>query len=1197
MVNLLELFLKLENFYFVIHMKTKTLFLGMCLLITSGITAQQRTSLQIGDDGWALWLDRDASWKNDSLYLPPADISKITVAEPTCGWDNLFSSLRPESEAREVVKNKTLSLKVRVPGTVEEYYWDALSNNKGLGNTGDYKGVSWWGTDFTVSREMKGKRIKIFFSEGIRQRAEVFVNRKLVGYELVHQTPFEIDVTDVVNYGSNNELAVRITDPSGNFSWGDYTGDKWGDYLFPQSHGFGGILGAVELRSVSPLYVSDVFVKNKPSLKDIDVDIEIINEASSKVLKGSVDVAIVEAWKGNAPVTDPKTLFTKNLGKVNVKTGETIKLTFSASVPEARLWELKNSNLYNVVTTIKDSKGKVVDQHKQRFGFRFLSVEGYGKNATLNFNGKRTLLISSISWGYWPTNGMYPTRELARKHIESAFILGQNMLNFHRCQGNTQVLDLADEMGMLYYEEPGGYSSSRVKEGSEQSKMKNRLLANQLNSQRFLRMVKRDRNHPSLLMYNMINEPGWIPDERAKKDMADAHLLDPTRLVTYGSGFMNVGNDEPRKLHMIPYDQTQRTTGYCDIHNAGNSAGVYVDAIYNSPESFLRNERAESEIFVWGEEAALASPPQLEKVVAAIEENGNRNGWDGADYKDWLNSYRSYIKNKGLEKYYPSITKLITSLGDIMYYEHGRFLENVRIADGADIYVFNGYEDMKNDNFSGAVDVFRNIKGTPELINHYAQPAFVAVKVREKIGHVGDTNLFDMFVVNEHAVPGGDYSIKAWVVTPKGDTDILYDGIVKVSGGDTFSDLVAAKIPVKLNKGIGYYKINAELSDMSGKKVASGYDDIFAVDWKSDKINGYGAVIGGGMELTNFLKDQKKANVVAYDESLGKLDYILVGSIDQGTAFNTISSFCFKAKDGKTMGLNLDYFRGKNFDMQVDRRISAAPIDFNVGSKLIPGYDILGDTKFSLRWEGYIVAPYSGETEFELSYDDGANLWFDGEQVVDNFRNGPKRVVTFKRNLVAGKSYPLKIEAYQDGGTWEFALKWKLPVKIQEPDMSALLKRVRDDGTKLMLIDNAESWMSKLRAVGAVPGYKVFHPSKAWVGSSFMVREHPFFNELPVNKGMNWEYQRLVVYDGPKHFGLYEMQGEEPVVSLVGSPFHQITTSVGVLPYGKGKIVFSSLDLLPNLSLDSKPANVPKKILCNYLKWATDVPMTETYFK
>lgn len=1177
-------------------MKTKTLVCGICLSVIFGVTAQERVSSRIGGNGWALWLDRDASWKNDSLYLPPVDISKIIVAPPTCGWDKLFSAICPEHDVKDVIKNKALSLEVQVPGTVEEYYWDALSNNSGLGNTGDYKGVSWWGTNFSVPADMKGKRVKIFFSEGIRQRAEVFVNRKLVGYELVHQTPFEIDVTDVVNYGGNNKLAVRITDPAGNFSWGDYTGDKWGDYLFPQSHGFGGILGVVELRCVSPLYVSDVFVKNKPSLRDIDVDIEVINE-SAKTLKGNVDVAIVEAWENNAPVKKPKTMFTKSLGKVDVKTGETVKLTFSASVPDARLWELRNSNMYSVVTTIKDNKGRVIDQHKQRFGFRFLSVEGYGENATFYFNGKRTLLISSISWGYWPTNGMYPTPELARKHIESAFLLGQNMLNFHRCQGNTRVLNLADEMGMLYYEEPGGYSSSRVKDGSEQSKMKNRQLANQLNSQRFLRMVKRDRNHPSLVIFNMVNEPGWNPDELAKQDMANARLLDPTRFISYGSGFMGVKNSEPKKLHVIPYDQTQRSVGYCDIHNAGNSAGVYVDAIYSSPENFLRNERDESEIFVWGEEAALASPPQLEKVVASIEKNGNRNGWDGADYKDWLNAYKSYIENKVLKKYYPSVTNLITSLGDIMYYEHGRFLENVRIADGADIYVFNGYEDMKNDNFSGAVDVFRNIKGNPELINHYAKPLFVAVKVREKLGHVGDINLFDMFVINEHAVSAGDYKLRARITDPKGKTNVLYDGIVKISGGDKFSDLAAREIPVELNSGIGYYKINAELFNVSGEKIADGHDEIFAVDWKSDKISGHGAVIGGGMELINFIKDKKRADVVNYDESLGKLDYILVGSIDQGTAFNTISSFCFRTKDGKTTGINLDYFRGTKFDFQVDSRISTAPIDFNVKSKLIPGYDILGDTKFSLRWEGYIVAPYSGDTEFELTYDDGANLWFDGEQVVKSFRNGPKKVDTFKRNLVAGKLYPIKIEAYQDGGTWELGLKWKLPVKIKEPDISALLKRVNDDGTKLILVDNAEWWMTKLKAHEAVPDYKVFHPSRAWVGSNFMVREHPFFNGLPVNKGMNWEYQRLVVYDGPKHFGLYDMNGEEPVVSLVGSPFHQITTSVGILPYGKGKIVFSSLDLLSNLSLDSKSANVPKKILCNYLKWATGTSVNQIYFK
>jgi hypothetical protein len=85
---------------------------------------------------------------------------------------------------------------------------------------------------------------------------------------------------------------------------------------------------------------------------------------------------------------------------------------------------------------------------------------------------------------------------------------------------------------------------------------------------------------------------------------------------------------------------------------------------------------------------------------------------------------------------------------------------------------------------------------------------------------------------------------------------------------------------------------------------------------------------------------------------------------------------------------------------------------------------------------------------------------------------------------------------------------------------------------------------------------------------------------------MNWEYQRLVMYDGPKHYGFYNMKGEEPVVSSVGSSAHLVATSVGILPYGKGKIVFSSLNLMPALMTTRKADDVPRKILCNYLKWA-----------
>lgn len=1162
--------------------------LVLCLLfLCYFMQAQDRVTL-IDASGWKLWLDRTAEWKNDKLFVPPVDISKLPVNLPTCGWNNLFKKSLPVNEVSKVIADPSFSLEVKVPGTVEEYCWDALSGNaKGLGKSGDYEGVSWWGKDFEVPSQAREKRIKLYFSEGVRQRAEVFVNQKLVGYELVHQTPFEVDITDAVNFGSSNSLSVRITDANGNFSWGDYTGLLWGDYYFPLSHGFGGILGGVELRMLNPVHVSDIFVKNKPALKDIDTEIEITNEGS-KSLTGTVEVEIVENWKNNKVVSNPKTIFSNvSASTFSVKPDMKQTIDFSASVPKALLWEIRNANLYDLVVTLKDDKGKLLDRSYRRFGFRFLSVVGQGTDARFLFNGKRTFLLSAISWGFWPTNGMYPTPELARKHIESAQALGQNMLNFHRCQGNSIVLNFADELGMLYYEEPGGYSSSRTKaDNPAVAKAKNLDLAVQLNSRRILRMVKSHRNHPSLVMYNMVNEPGWSPNEQVKKDMAEMHKLDPTRFVSYGSGFMNPGSDEPQKLHMLPYDQTQRTLGFVDLHNAGNSPGVYIDAMYNSSKSFLRNDLSKKEIFIWGEEGAIASPPQLEKIQQNIAQIGY-NGWDGADYKDWYRVYTDYINKKGLKKYYPSITDLITSLGDIMYYEHGRLVENVRIADGADTYILNGYEDMKFDNFSGAVDVYRNLKGSPELINQYMQPLMVAVKCCEKIGAVGAVNQFDMYVLNENATPTGAYKVTAKVKKPNGKEEKLFDGNVKISGGEKFSDLVQTQIPVKLDGGKGYYYITAQLFDAQGKKIADGHDELFAVDWRSDKIGGKGAVIGGE-DMLAFARDVKKADIIAYDNNLGKLDYVVVGAVDNGAEFKAFSPAFTRAKDKATVGLNMDYYQGRNFDHLIDQRISTAKVDFDLKTKQIPGWDILGNSDFSLRWEGLIVAETTGKVELEIDYDDGAKVWLNGELVLDDWRNGPRKTKTFTVDFVKGKTYPIKMEAFQAGGTWQFSLKRKVPVKQDDLNLDKLLERVSKDGTRLLLLEDAESWVKKLQQKKVIPAARIFHPAKTWVGHNFMVREHPLFAELPVNKGMNWEYQRLVVYDGINHFGLYDMEGdEEAVVSLVGGASHLMSTSVGIVSYGKGKILYSSLDLSPNLVFDIKASNVPKKIYCNFLNWAS----------
>jgi hypothetical protein len=1296
------------------------------LFTVSSLFAGQDTPL--GTTGWTLWLDRTATWKTDDLHVPPVVINTLPVNQPTGGWANLFSHVVPESQAAQAVgtptANSALSLSVQVPGTVEQFCWDAISgNNNGQGQSGDYVGVSWWGKEFSVPTLSAGQRVKLIFTEGVRQRAEIFVNQQLVGYEMVHQMPFEVDVTAAVQAGAINKLAVRITDAGGNFGWGDSPAQIWGTngtptapsgYLYPMSHGFGGILGAVHLRIVSPVHVNDVFVKNKPALRDIDADIEIVNE-TGQTATGTISVAIKEAWKHNAAVASPQTVYTATVGTYSVPANGMTKVTASASVPSALLWEVKDANLYNLEVTVKNAAGNVIDQYVQRFGFRFLSIQNYGTNTQLFLNGKRTFILSAISWGFWPENGIFPTPELARKHIISAQTLGQNMISFHRCAGNSLVLNAADELGMLIYEEPGGYSSGQISATDPlRQTVKNYTFNEQLTSQRVLRMVRRDRSHPSLIQYNMINEPGVLPTQLTKDDMAAMHAADPTRLISYGSGGMSLAVAQAQKLHMLPYDQVQRTIGFCDVHNASRSPGVYVDSMYASPTSFLRNEKDPTEIFIWGEEGAIASPPQVELINTAL--GGARNGWDGADYRDWYDVYANYISGKGLSDYYPSITGLITSLGNISYYEHGRLIENVRIADDADIYILNGYEDMKLDNLSGIVDVYRNLKGDPSLLARYMQPLVMSVKARGKTGHVGDTNLADFYVLNEHAVPAGNYPVTITVEKPNGTTQTLLTTSVAVSGGNKLSDPVALGVSVPLNGGPGYYRIKATLA-AAGQTVV-GQDEILAVDWQSDQIGGKGAVISGDSQLLNFIRDVKGADVVSYAPNLGPLDYVVVGAIDQGTTFNTVPSSNFTALDGATTGLNVDLYRGSagtSFDELVDQRVSAAPIDFDSSARFIPGWDLVGPVNFSVRMQGTIVSAYTGTTQFQVIHDDGVRIWINGVQVLNSWVNNPVKTDTFSFNMVAGQAYSIKIEAYQAGSEWRLNLRWKLPAPPITVDYAGLLDRVAQQGTKLILLDKAESWLASLatayptiqaesystmsgiqtencnegglavsyinngdhlvfpnvnldgqqvfraRASSAgaggtievrqgslsgpllgtctipvtggwqswqsfscnlspatgthtlylvfkggsgalfnlnwwqlltasagantLPTYGVFRPLKTWVGSNLFVRDHPFFKDLPVNRGMSWEYQSLVVYDGPTHFGLYNMVGEEAVVSLVGGSSHIVATSVGILPYGAGKIVFSSLDLVNNLALTTKASNIPKKILCNYLKW------------
>ena len=111
-----------------------------------------------------------------------------------------------------------------------------------------------------------------------------------------------------------------------------------------------------------------------------------------------------------------------------------------------------------------------------------------------------------------------------------------------------------------------------------------------------------------------------------------------------------------------------------------------------------------------------------------------------------------------------------------------------------------------------------------------------------------------------------------------------------------------------------------------------------------------------------------------------------------------------------------------------------------------------------------------------------------------------------------------------------------------------------------------------------------YNVGKNWIGGIHFVKEHPLFAGLPVNVALNWPYQ-AVVKNGDQRFG-FRMQGEELVVGSYRSTPFELGTAVGIIPCGKGKIIFSSLDIADNLDDSSGPAEVAKKILCNYIKYS-----------
>ncbi|MFT3846854.1 MAG: glycoside hydrolase family 2 TIM barrel-domain containing protein [Lacibacter sp.] len=772
-------------------------------LLQFSVHAQKgRTVTDLSNNNWKLMIDPSATWVQDILYAPPVDIKKLPVHQPSGGWNSL---------------QKEKGINVHLPATVEQYYWGKNGSTSGV--TGNYLGVSWFVTTVNIPSSFKGKRISLQF-DAVRFRAEIFVNEKLVGYDLVNSTPFEIDITHAVRYGTTNQLAVRITDPNGNFDWRDSQNFMWGNYRTNPTHGFGGITGKVKLVTTDKIYCSDVFVKNKPMMNEVDLEVSLSN-TTAQTATGHLQLQVNEAKPGG------KTVFTKNYFISEVKPGTTVN-TFTVTVADAKLWSVDSPNLYKL-TAIWKGNDESSDLYQQRFGFRWFEVRNVQGDQQFYLNGKRIVLLTSISWGFWPDNGIAPSDALAKKQIEAAKKIGLNMLNFHRTIGQQNVLDYADELGLLYFEEPGGnqYPANMFNPADSLGKVQADFYF-AFRNEKLFRMIRRDRNHPSLVIYNMHNERGAEPQQQDKDQMLAAHHLDETRILTYNSsnGAIKQGPDPRFKLHLFPYDFNFYDYGWFDQHHAGGP-GVYHDNLYRNPKDYLRYTDKKDEIIYYGEEGAIGTPPRLELIRNEILKTGRTTGWEADDYLKWYDAYQHFLQtHPSFHQAFPSVDSLTRSMGNVAYYYQGRAIENVRINNTIDGYAVNGWESMKLENHSGVVDNYRNLKGDAELIARYTRPLYVAVKLNRKVVAAGDTSVADFFIVNTVNL-NGSFDLKVTVVNAQKQIILSKTIPVTISGGVVYGELLSAGLQVPVLTA-GYTTVQAELVK-AGKTITKGDDKIFAV--------------------------------------------------------------------------------------------------------------------------------------------------------------------------------------------------------------------------------------------------------------------------------------------------------------------------------------------------------------------------------
>lgn len=388
------------------------------------------------------------------------------------------------------------------------------------------------GRSFTVEPQSDARVWLVF--EGILQEWVIFVNGVRVAEGRESFLPIEVDVTAHVRPGDANALAVWCG------AWRNVTTETGPKLLVPEGSWFArlgrGIWQDVFLEIRPSVAVEDVFVQTSVRRGEIAARVRVV--ARSEIVRPAVSGAGHSGgdWLGRrsaragsdmtlrACVLDgERVVLTLPEKPIGVATGEAIEVELTQPWPDPILWSPENPRLYQLEVELW-ADGRLVDRRTVRFGFREVWLEDH----KLILNGTR-INLRGDAWHYQGFVQQFP--EYAANWYRLCKETGINFIRLHAMPYPQFYLDMADEMGMLLVSESAIYGSSKAMAADHPEF----LAACRSHVRDF---VRRDRNHPSVVIWSMQNEMRWVDGRDGYKAAMPALTAvmkaeDGTRPISY----------------------------------------------------------------------------------------------------------------------------------------------------------------------------------------------------------------------------------------------------------------------------------------------------------------------------------------------------------------------------------------------------------------------------------------------------------------------------------------------------------------------------------------------------------------------------------------------------------------------------------------------------------------------------------------